>query len=433
MLGEAGLASADVENPDDLANKVASILENLARRDCPELIHACDPLCAPCIAREGRCLFAEALGHIPPSGTWREIASCGRPLPTDAGVRCPELDGPVLSEVCGLLHLDMGPSWPPVRTRGARARRLLAVGGALGRLSIMAHVGDGRSRDTDHKVAAWLLGGIVRLLLVAASSRFGCDFVGGGDVRAAPPHLRGAGRPYGNRPRSCAPGGAVPLGHSPLMPGDEVLAHWALPSGKRSNGVEDAVVLEVDPGRKLALLRYMDGLEVSVPAEWVVEHHRRQHKEYHRQRCDEESPSSASCSILGVVSADGADHALLRLIQRGAPSAEICARVRLLCARASGAGLEPLAVAVRAALPAAPEPHQLILMEVICALCGGGAEDASFARTFVNAVLLSGCDKLACTHRQRGLIQRSEVLTVTQKSKLEALFHRPRHMWLPFS
>lgn len=232
-----------------------------------------------------------------------------------------------------------------------------------------------------------------------------------------------------------------------LAPGDAVLAHWTLPSGDRSDGVEDATVLAVDLERELVWLRYVDGLQSNVPLSWVVQmqgrHAQRKAGDstmaalLHSGAKEEDAVEAAADlapaarSVLHVTPADGADYSLQRLLQRGAPLAEICARVRTLCSRPNGAGLQPLTSALRFVL-SKPGPAQNLCLEALCILCNSCAEDAALARLYANAILLSGSHVLPCTARQLALLRKSKALSKVQLSKLEVLFQEaPR--WRPFT
>lgn len=435
------------------------MLEALLRRPGSQLQHACDEAWAPGLAREGRRILAEAFGldgndHAPGSAAVdsRRPRSAGPvPRPFAPGPRCPALDGPALAELCGWLRLTE-PPWPPARTTSSRAARLLAVAGALGRISLLA------AAPTDQgaigpaiagEASAWALCRTAALLVAAAQR---------GPAGRVAPRGRSAGRSSaftkfsagvssgdmgrptkGMRRRGSSLGLASAQGSSFVasswhersapQPGDEVLAHWMLPGGRQSEGVEDAIVEAYDEDRQRVFLQYADGLRLSAPLSWVVQRREPCRPEEHPSEEAEFSPPPA-CSILGVMPADGADYALQRLLQRGAAAGQVCARVRSLCARPRGAGLQPLAAALRASLAEAPESARSAVVEALCALCGSGSVDAPVARILTNAVLLSGCDHLPCTQRQLALLKRAAALSDTQRSKLGALFDA-RRRWCP--
>eukprot|EP00929_Paragymnodinium_shiwhaense_P078332 TRINITY_DN40597_c0_g1_i1.p1 TRINITY_DN40597_c0_g1~~TRINITY_DN40597_c0_g1_i1.p1 ORF type:complete len:561 (-),score=111.99 TRINITY_DN40597_c0_g1_i1:15-1643(-) len=504
---------------EEVAMEVTTVIEAMVRGGCTQLFQASDSGISPTLAREGRWLVAEALG-LPAPDARKSTASAGRPRSAEAGARCPALDAPVLAEVCGLLQLHRAPLWPAARTVAARASRLLAVLGGLGRVSMMATAPVADDPALDGEAAAWVLSSISQLLAAVSSVLTHAGRRGGGaGMRRRPMNATAA--PYRHaavrspRRAAMAPGGAhVRAGAGPVLepeedvlgPGDEVLAHWPLPTGDRSDGVEDAVVLGADMEVGSVRLEYADGMELEVPRSWIVQLVRRRtspsgaHDALAAQRrmaallaaeedgeeadarmaallaagaeedaaemrmaallaagadpeaayeatagdramaallasgAKEEDQALGPAACLGrrpISPADGADYHLLRLLERGAPLADICARVRALCSRPNGAGLQPLTASLHAALHK-PGGAQTMCLEVLCILCNSSSDDAALARLFANAILLSRCDPLPCTARQLALLRKSRALSVVQLSKLESLFCEPPR-WRPFA
>merc|ERR1711879_609746 len=97
---------------------------------------------------------------------------------------------------------------------------------------------------------------------------------------------------------------------------------------------------------------------------------------------------------------------------------------RELCSQPHAVGWAPLSTALKYCLPGS-ESIQRVIVSCLCALCGGGADDAAAARSLANALLLSGLSRLPLTQRQLITIQRASTLSQTQRAKLVALFRGP--------
>jgi len=392
----------------------------LVKGHCHELVLACEKGIAPGLAREGRRLLSDALG-VPSSelGDRRHVERHRRPLSAGArGARCAALDRGLLAEVCCVLRLDREP-WPSARTPCARAERLLAVVGALGRR--MLHGTD----ESVEQATEWAVRHLAQLLASVGRQP---------KMRRVRPRPASVGR-LDSRSHTGTLGMSLPA--SPLAVGDAVLAHWAAADGAQSSSVEDATVLGVSrDGRRVSLL-FVDGMELEVPCSWVVQrcepsvadHGHAEFVDSTLRRFEDLPPAvsgTPAYSVLHVAPADGADFTLQRLLQRGAPPAEVAARVVWLCNRPRGAGVVPLTAALTD-LATAPQSAQQACVEALCALCRGAGEDAPAARAFANAVLLSGCHRLCCSSVQLRTLRGAAVLSQTQRRKLETLFQPPGH------
>mmetsp|Transcript_121831 Transcript_121831/g.389579 ORF Transcript_121831/g.389579 Transcript_121831/m.389579 type:complete len:486 (+) Transcript_121831:24-1481(+) len=402
------------------------------------------------LAREGRRALARALGQpLLASGSlpgFAKSSSSRRPRsaqrrgggslggsggPGPTWPRCAELDSPVLAEACGILGLDQDPL-PQSRTSKAAADQLLAVAGALG--CIVA----ARPDDNFGRAAAWALGGLSRLLSeLSASRRTAADDAHIVCRPATPMRRPTSASGFGQRPRGGPLAACVPA----VRAGDRVLAHWLLPDGFRSLGVEDADVLGVSREQLLARLRYIDGLELDVPLDWIavspdgsiikrassdvaaVVNEPSELGSSGTLRYSEELPTAASEDL------EKADYPLLRLMQAGAPTAELCARIRDLYDRPRGAGMLAVTAAFRVGLTTGPPAIQRACMEVLCSFCRGGPEDAALARSLANSALLSGLRELPLTPQQAANIRRAEALSEVQRYKLLALVASQDPRW----
>jgi len=221
-----------------------------------------------------------------------------------------------------------------------------------------------------------------------------------------------------------------------FRPGDEVLAHWALPNGEPSCSLEEAIVLSMDEASAKTRLRYVDGMELVVPSNWILRckpsgvfNDEKLWWPTAIQKCCFQQNQKQSHSMLGFAPADGGDYVLERLIQSSSSHSEISLRVRDLCDLPRGMGLQPLAAAVSSALPSAPELGQLNCMDALCALCSGGFDHAEAARHFANAILLSRCGRIPCTPRQHSVLRFATALSDTQRKKLMDVAHT--EAWVP--
>jgi len=377
-------------------------------------------------------------------------------------VRCAALDLPVLAEACDLLGFARG-HWPlGARTHRGAAERTLAVAGALG--CVVA----ARRSDNFREAAAWALSALAQTLAEIGAQRQASaetaaavgdhslhrsagrmrTGTGGFDRAGSAGRRGGAGGSRGSGSRS--PASRARLRRAASNPalqagalrlprvGDEVLAHWPLPDGSKSRGVEDALVLGADPGKALIALRFIDGMELEVPPDWVATRPdgkpiRRNSQDTPSEENEEEEedvvtprwppPAAPSAAAL-----NSADYPLLRLLQVAAPAAEICGRMRDLFDRPRGLGLDGISAALRVALAAAPVAGQRACMEALCTFCNGGAEDAMVARHIANSILLSGCARLSCTSRQLEILRHARPLSEVQRAKLVALC-QPAKAW----
>jgi len=316
------------------------------------------------------------------------------------------------------------------------------VAGALGCVALAGR------REGPSQVAAWALTRLAAVLGDVASSRSSSD------ACSARPGRRRLHRSCGSL-RRCASGG---LPSWALDEGALVLAHWPLPSGDRSRGVEDAMVLGVDPGRAAVGLRYIDGLEIEVPQAWVVAaadrrpvatvaafrpsascraeltcelpgEPRRAAPQSAELCAAAPAPADATANPGEAEEREASDYPLLRLLQVAAPAEELAARVRQLIHRPRGDGAAAVSETLRCGLAAAPVAGQRACVDALLVLCAGGVEDAPVARAFANDILLSGCSRLPCTPRQLRLLEQSAALTDQQRAKLGVLGSVPRRQW----
>lgn len=244
------------------------------------------------LEREGRRCMAWAYG-VPLAALGSSLASSSRPVDGWAyhhtahhGARVPALDRPSLAETCAVLELHL-PPWSPVSLANARAARVLVLAGALS-------CGCRSREDPDECwVAAWILHHMTKILQSVSRRQQAVKAV---TTAARLTAGAGARSPSGSRkwlpfskvrrpasaplrsPRRPAKQAyeyeahPEPAARRPwLQGGDRVRAHWVLPHGGRSLGIEDAVVLEADPDRARVRLLYDDGPDLWVPASWVVQ------------------------------------------------------------------------------------------------------------------------------------------------------------------
>lgn len=362
---------------------------------------ALDSRKARALRMEGRRSIAQALG-LSSLAVDRESTVASRPISPSKCSRCIALDVRVLSEVCDALCLNTAP-WPLVRTQSSRAERVLSIVGALGSVTLMSQLA---SSDT---IAAQVLAGIIDLLAATAQQRQlatkqsqkVCGYRDrGGTIRSDRPMQRLAEWMH-------------------LKPGDEVLARWALRDGEPSQSVEEARVLAVDAASGRMRLRYVDGMELLVPYDWIFE--RRQPK---RTEIDQQAFKGALQSddySFDKPTVEHADYTLKMLLRGTSSPAEICNRIRTLCDRPQGLGVQSLTEAVCAALPRISELGRHNTLEALCTFCNAGAQDAACARAFANAILLSDCCSLRCSQSQLAALRYATALSATQKSKLLAL------------
>jgi len=344
---------------------------------------------------------AEALG-LPSLAVDRESTIAGRPISPGKGARCVALDAKVLSEGCEALCLDKAP-WPHVHTQSRRAERILSIIGALSSVTLMSRLG---SLDT---IFARILSGVINLLVAIAQQRQ--------EATSLCKQLSGN---HNRRGTICSDRPMKRLSEwINLHLGDEVLARWALRDGEPSQSVEEAVVLDVDDACGRVRLRYVDGMELLVPNDWIFERRQPKYAEVDHQVVQDALQSDVSSFDVSKV--DDGDYALKMLIRGASSPAEICNRIRTLCDRPRGLGLHSFTAAVCAALPRVSDVGQHKCIEALCAFCNAGAQDAACARALANAILLSECPSLRCSQSQVSALRHATALSETQRSKLLAL------------